>query len=199
MRIQRMLAAAVFPACAVLILIIAGCGRPEYKATAAVPEAGAKLQHTAVLFTQSRSYPVGIYEPQAEFLSVYPGSYEAPQGRSQLSAWIEAEIRKLVTEKQVQAVIIAPALTGTASAVEAIRLDHPGLIIAAVEPENDLYEIEALCDFVLASDYRKLAYGAVVTAKRLGFSRILAPDYSKASKNSLSSLYGRFLERSAAL
>ncbi len=186
-----------------LIIFVFSCAQKGMS-----PQQNAEVQKTAktdavkkvlpvvVLFPETRGYPEGMYTGGAGFSMSFPGSFDAPQGRSQVSAWIEYAMRTMIEQHGVRAFIIAPAVTGTVTAVQEVRKTYPDIIVAAIEPENNIYEVEAECDFVLATDYRKIAYGAVVTAKKLGLEKILIPDYSKAPKNSLTYFYNNTLLQS---
>lgn len=151
----------------------------------------------AVLYTQPSGYPDNKYTGGAVVTVMYPGDFDAPSGRSKISAWIESTIRTLRNEKNIRAFVIMPAVTGSVTAVQEARKTYPDILVAALEPENNIYEIEAECDFVLATDYKKNAYGSVVTAKKMGAEKLLVPDFSKAPKNSLTYFYNNALKQSA--
>lgn len=155
-----------------------------------------KVLPVAVLYAEPSGYPEGVFTGGAGFSMSFPRSFDAPQGRSQVSAWLEYAMRTMIEQHGVKAFIIAPAVTGTVTAVQEVRKVYPDIIVAALEPENNIYEVEAECDFVLATDYRKIAYGAIVSAKKLGIETILIPDYSKAPKNSLTHFYNKTLLQS---
>ncbi|HON89545.1 MAG TPA: DUF3798 domain-containing protein [Spirochaetia bacterium] len=184
-----------------LIGIVCSCTQKPQQNTDSVQkpvkaDAIKQVLPVAVLYAASSGYPEGVYMGRAGFSMTYPGTFDAPQGRSKVSAWLEHAMRTMIEQQGIRAFIIAPAVTGMVTAVQEVRKTYPDIIIAAIEPENNIYEVEAECDFVLATDYRKCAYGAIVTAKKLGIEKIIIPDYSKEPKNSLAYFYNNTLLQS---
>ncbi len=74
----------------------------------------------------------------------------------------------LGADSKVKAVVVSPAIRGTAAAFASLREKRPDLLLYAIDSEDDYLEIEEAATFVVSADQEAGAYSAAWTAARLG-------------------------------
>lgn len=90
-------------------------------------------------------------------------------GRADVSAFVEA----LAADPMVKAVVVAPAIEGTASWFDELREKRPDIVLIAGAPSEANLIIEEAADLVVASDAVGRGYTMVWAARELGAGTIV--------------------------
>ncbi|MBR4765716.1 MAG: DUF3798 domain-containing protein [Clostridia bacterium] len=92
---------------------------------------------------------------------------------------------ELATQPDVDAIIYARAVRFSSDSILKAKAVNPDLIIAAVEPEDDLDTIASAADFVIACDWAAAAKEIVSAAKAAGAEYFVFFSYPRLNMNSL--------------
>ena len=93
--------------------------------------------------------------------------------------------QELAADPEVGAIIFARALRFSSLAIPKAKAVNPDLIIAAIEPEDDLDTVSTAADFVIACDWRAAAKEIVSAAKEAGAQYFVFFSFPRLNQNPL--------------
>lgn len=142
--------------------------------------------------TRARSIAPGDYPALLAVLSV-DGS------RSSYAADLYDAVLAALDEHPAKAVIVSPAVRGTARAFERLRASRPGLRLIALDPEDPVLQIEAVAELVVSQDPLAAVRMALQAAYLQGYQHLVLYSEQAPQEGTLAALKSTILNTESSL
>ncbi len=149
-----------------LVLGLSCSGKFDREGLAAEAQLSSDAKEIVIINTSSAKGIQGETMAARRLFLVKPSEISPAEQLSRLLAVQGADTR-------VKAIVVSPAIRGTASAFASLREKRPDLLLYAIDSEEDYLEIEESATFVVSTDQEAVAYSAVWAAARLGCTRFV--------------------------
>ncbi|MBU0955215.1 MAG: DUF3798 domain-containing protein, partial [Spirochaetes bacterium] len=138
--------------------------------------------------------------------SIVPGDYPAPLtllrvdgSRSSYAADLYDAILAALDEHPAQALIVSPAVRGTARAFERLRVSRPGMRLFALDPEDPVLQIEAVAELVISQDPLAAVRMALQAAYLQGYQHLVLFSEEAPREGTLAALKSTILNTESSL
>ncbi len=95
------------------------------------------------------------------------------EGKAPRGERLAALLAEAAADPRIRAVVVCPAVSGTAEAFRKAKAARPDLVLLAGEPEEEALSIQASSDLVLGTGGRLEAWLGAMTANRLGATALV--------------------------